>query len=31
MVVISGITALFFGVFLAFFLEWIDKFRQKRP
>jgi len=30
MVAISGITAFFFGVFLALFLEWIDKFRQKR-
>ncbi len=29
MVAVSGITALFFGVFLIFFLEWLDKARQE--
>lgn len=29
MVVVAGITALFFGVFLVFFLEWLDKIKQE--
>jgi len=29
MVMVAGLTAFFFGVVLAFFLEWLDKARQE--